>query len=294
MPVKTKHRKAHHVAHKKEKRSKHFLKVYAPYIPLLLIVASGIFLSNHSEIKSFNGRVMGYAVNTSDDGLLDATNQQRMAQGLKPLKYTVKLDAAAQEKANDMNARNYWSHNTPDGQQPWIFIDKVDYKYKKAAENLAYGFATSTTTVNGWMSSPGHRANILDPELEEVGFGIVNVENYQNSGPETIVVAMYAQPVEPSEKSDPLPVISTSSPANPGSVNYLQSLTAGKAPWATFIIGLVIGSIAMYLTVKHARGLRRALRTSENFVIHHPVLDVTLVALLALLAMVSINVGNIY
>jgi hypothetical protein len=44
------------------------------------------------------------------------------------------------------------------------------------------------------MNSPGHRANILNTSYQEVGFGVVNAPNYQSSGPQTIVVAMYAKP----------------------------------------------------------------------------------------------------
>jgi hypothetical protein len=50
----------------------------------------------------------------------------------------------------------------------------------------------------------------------------------------------------------------------------------------------------MYLLIKHARGLRKALRGSEKFIIKHPLFDITLVALLALAALVSQSVGTIY
>lgn len=296
MPIKTKHRKPHHVSHKKEKRTRHFMKVYAPYIPLLLIVGCGIFISGQTEFKRFNGAVKSYATNTSDDGLLEATNKQRIGQGLQPLTFNSQLDQAAQAKAEDMAAKDYWSHTTPDGREPWVFFDDVDYAYKKAAENLAYGFISSDTTVSGWMNSPGHRANILDPVLQEVGFGMANVANYQNRGQQTIVVAMYGQPATLAVANN-TPVatpITQLGSAQPQNISYIQSLTAGKAPWSSFAIGLVIGSIVMYLTVRHAHGLRRALRTSENFVIHHPVLDITLVAFAVLAFIAGQSVGSIH
>lgn len=295
MPLKTKAPR-HHVSHKKEKRTKHFLKVYAPYIPLLVIVGCGIALSSHNEITSFNGSVKSYATNTSDQGLLTETNKRRASEGLQPLTYNPLLDQAAQAKADDMKARNYWAHNTPDGREPWTFIAQANYKYLKAAENLAYGFDNSNSTLNGWMNSPGHRANVMDPELREVGFGISNVENYQNNGEETVVVAMYGQTLN-SGTAVALPVNETPitvAAAKPTNITAIQSLTQGRAAWSGFAIGILIGSIIMYLVVTHARMLRAVLRRSERFVVHHPVFDITMVALLTLAAIASQTVGTIY
>jgi hypothetical protein len=295
MPLKEKTRKAHHVAHKKEKRTHHFMKVYAPYIPLLLIIGCGIFISGHSELKRFNGSVKSYATNTTEVGLLDATNKERRAQGLQPLKLNSRLDEAAQVKAQDMSAKNYWSHVTPDGKEPWVFIDATHYSYRKAAENLAYGFNTSEATVTGWMNSPGHRANVLDPVLEEVGFGIINVANYQNHGPETIVVAMYGQPaVLATTNTAPFTPATSATPTQPQNISLIQSVTNGKASWSGFAVGIAIGAILMYLLIKHTSRLRRALRSSEKFVVSHPLLDITLVALLVLGAIVSQTIGSIY
>jgi uncharacterized protein YkwD len=296
MPVKTKIRKTHHQSHKKERRSKHFLKVYAPYIPLLLIVLSGLMLSTQKELANLTGKVESYATNTTDQGLLDETNKVREAEGLKPLRFNRTLDTAAQAKASDMSLRDYWSHTSPDGLEPWAFVDLQNYKYAKAAENLAYGFITSESTVAGWMNSPGHRANILDPNLEEVGFGIINIPNYQNKGPETLVVAMYGQPAASASNSVPLPVDGSNEVAQtePKNITYLQSVTDGKAPWSSFAVGIVMGSIIMYLGFKHAHALRRTIRQSERFVVRHPLFDVTLVALIALLAIASKNIGSIY
>lgn len=299
MPVKTKTHRPHHAAHKREKRSKHFLKVYAPYIPLLLIVATGITLSFSNELRHVSGQVKYYATNTSPQGLLEETNKRRQAEGLASLSASPALQKAAQAKAEDMKARNYWSHTTPDGKEPWSFIEAANYSYRKAAENLAYGFDNSSSTLNGWMNNPGHRANVLDSDLKEVGFGIANVPNYQDKGPETIVVAMYGQPAaleattpQPTEHSAaPKPVVAAVQPAK---VSYIQAITAGKAPWITFVSGLAIGAILTYLIVTHIRSIRRTLRSSEKFVIKHPLFDMTLVALMALLVIVSQNIGSIY
>lgn len=138
--------------------------------------------------------VLAYATNVSHAGLLTSTNQHRASSGLGALALNSLLNSAAQAKANDMVAKNYWSHTSPDGRQPWDFIVATGYSYSMAGENLAYGALTSESTVQAWMNSPGHRANILKPEFTQVGFGYANSPNYQDSGPQTVIVAMYAKP----------------------------------------------------------------------------------------------------
>lgn len=300
MPVKSpRASRQHHVGHKKERRTKQFLKVYAPYIPLLVIVSTGIIAASHSNAAHFPGQVKSYATNVSDAGLLEETNKRRAGEGLQPLTLNTKLDHAAQLKAQDMKDKNYWAHTAPNGREPWDFIVDQQYSYKKAAENLAFGFDNSRSTLNGWMNSPGHRANVMDPDLKEVGFGIMNASNYQSKGEETIVVAMYGTPAdgitEPAvQPTQTQPSPTNSAPQQAKQISYIQSLTNGTAPWIGFAIGIIMGTIATYLTVKHMRGIRRAFATSEQFVIHHPLFDTTLIALLVLLLIISQTVGSIY
>lgn len=173
------------------KPSKHYAKTYWPYLPMMLIVLCGLILNATWHTGK---AVLGYATNVSPYGLLDDTNIQRSANGESALTLNSKLSAAAQAKANDMVARNYWSHTTPDGQEPWVFISNAGYTYVAAGENLAYGFDNSSATVAGWMNSPTHRANILNTSYQEVGFGIANSSNFVGDGEETVVVAMYGQP----------------------------------------------------------------------------------------------------
>lgn len=306
MPVKTKSRRAFHKGHHREKHTKRFIKAYAPYLPLVLIVGFGLFLSTTSDFKRLRTNVLSYATSMSDDGLLSATNEARAADGLSALKHNEALDKAAQAKAEDMAARDYWAHNTPDGKEPWVFVQNAGYKYYKAAENLAYGFDTSRTAVSGWMNSPSHRANVLDKELVEVGFGIANVPNFQGKGPQTIIVAMYGQAAAPAaalktdSNSVPLtstnPVLpsTTSKPAEEKKISYAQTLTGGVAPWISLVTGVLIGLIIMYLSLKHARNVRRVFKDGERFIMHHPLLDTTLVALLALATVVAQTAGTIH
>ena len=184
------HHKRRHGQH--HKRSSDYSKPYLPYLPLAIIVGLGVLVNSFWGVVQ--QAVLGYATNTSVSSLVEETNTQRTGAGLPALSLNNKLNQAAQAKAEDMAARNYWSHNTPEGNPPWMFFSNAGYDYKAAGENLAYGFDTSNTTVVAWMNSPGHRANIMNTTYTEVGFGIVNVENYQDTGPQTVVVAMYGTP----------------------------------------------------------------------------------------------------
>lgn len=184
-PVQKKRGADHH------RKSKDYHKAYWPYLPILSIIVVGVVLNTFWMSRG----VLNYAVDTNVSGLLTSTNQERSANGLGALALNNALSEAASAKALDMVTRNYWSHNTPDGEEPWVFVSAAGYEYKTAGENLAYGFATSSDTVAAWMNSPGHRANILNTTYTEVGFGTANSANYQDHGNQTIVVAFYASPM---------------------------------------------------------------------------------------------------
>lgn len=295
MPLKTNKKRSHHKAPKKEKRSKTFLKVYSPYIPLLLIVGSGLFLTIKLETSKADGQVKSYAIDMTDNGLLSASNDFRAQSGLPSLSLNSQLDKAAQAKAEDMAKKDYWSHDSPQGLKPWDFIPNDEYKYLKAGENLAYGFITSRSAVLGWMNSAKHKEIMMDKDFSDVGFGIVNIPSYQGKGAQTVVVAMYGQPAAlaaASQSSSSAPVIKPAE--KPEKISYLQSLTGGKAPWSSFAAGFIIGSILVYLFIKNAIPIKRALVRGENFVVHHPIFDITLVALAALATIVSQTVGIIH
>lgn len=162
------------------------MKAYWPYLPIIAIISFGFMLN--TWVGTLHRNVLSYATDITATSLLSATNSQRSANGLGGLTQSGTLAQAAQAKAADMAANNYWAHTSPAGKTPWTFIDATGYSYESAGENLAYGFATSNDTITGWMNSPGHRANMLNTKYTEVGFGIINVENYQDNGNQTAVV----------------------------------------------------------------------------------------------------------
>ena len=99
-------------------------------------------------------------------------NQERIAHGLRPLQINVELSLAANDRVQDMFARHYFAHVAPDGTEPFAWMEKRGYNYHEAGENLAVGYRSAASIVQGWMSSPGHRANILGTAFEDVGVAI--------------------------------------------------------------------------------------------------------------------------
>lgn len=98
-------------------------------------------------------------------------NQQRRAAGLPALTRGERLMRMAQVRAEEL-ARNF-SHTRPDGRGPFTVLDDDTYQYTVAAENIASGQGTPEKVMNSWMSSKGHRANILSKSMSKIGVGVV-------------------------------------------------------------------------------------------------------------------------
>ncbi len=116
--------------------------------------------------------------------VIDLVNVERREEGLPPHDYNAELALAAYDHAVDMSVNDYFSHASQDGRRFTDRIQAAGYDAFPRAENIARGYATPEDVMVGWMNSPGHRANILDPESNELGVGFYEVGNYwvQNFG----------------------------------------------------------------------------------------------------------------
>lgn len=106
------------------------------------------------------------------EGVLDAVNENRASYGLAPLTLSEDLCEDADIRAEEIVS--LFSHTRPDGSSCFTVIDG---SYRRVAENIAAGAATPEDVVEQWMNSPGHRANILDPQLRELGVGYCHAPN---------------------------------------------------------------------------------------------------------------------
>lgn len=334
-------------SHKTKPRNvnkKTFERVYWPYIPIVLAVSVLLVLTSSAgalkgAVHHPFGKVLSYSTSMSIGGLLADTNVQRSANGVGSLSLNSKLDAAAQANADDMAARDYWSHYTPDGDPPWVWVVNQGYSYQKLGQNLATGFSSEQTTIDGWMASAPHRENLLDPSFTEVGFGYANVPDYTaaGGGPQTVVVAFYGNPqVLAASTTAPAPAASTpvasttptqttpaaSQPAAPAAdtpaassdkkqpattktpaKNIVASAStsnlslavpsAGWAPTAAKLSIVLALSIFLWWANRHIRALHRFLLKGERYALGHPLTDLGMLMIGALLFILSQTAGLI-
>lgn len=170
-----------------------------------LLILEGAFLAQ----AVLFGRGSGFLALVLPNTLVDETNQDRVAANLAPLAENPILTAAAQQKANDMAAKGYFSHTSPEGLTPWHWFQKVGYAYTYAGENLAVNFSDSNDVTNAWMRSPDHRANILNPNYTQIGIATAP-GNYQGA-PTVFVVQLFGRPAVP--KPAPIPPVAAATPA---------------------------------------------------------------------------------
>ncbi len=107
-----------------------------------------------------------------DQRILELVNQERSKQNLKPLILVQELDTAADGHSNRMASGDFFSHTDPkDGSSAGNRIEKNNYQWKTWGENIAAGYSSPESVMQGWMNSSGHRANILNPNFTHLGVG---------------------------------------------------------------------------------------------------------------------------
>lgn len=102
-----------------------------------------------------------------------AVNEQRTRQGLPALRADMKLNAVARSFAADMSRRGYFSHESPEGATMLTRFKAAGVSYGWAGENIARGQQDVSEVMTSWMTSSGHRANILGSHFRRIGLGHV-------------------------------------------------------------------------------------------------------------------------
>lgn len=119
---------------------------------------------------------------SSDEALekqiLELTNAERKKRGLDELVWNEELAALARAHSADMAKRGFFNHENPDGKTPFDRMKEAKIKYTAAAENIAAGQASPENAMEAWMNSDGHRENILNPGLKELGVGLARGGEY--------------------------------------------------------------------------------------------------------------------
>ncbi|KKW26617.1 MAG: hypothetical protein UY70_C0021G0017 [Candidatus Kaiserbacteria bacterium GW2011_GWB1_52_6] len=124
--------------------------------------------------------------------LVDLANIDRVQGNLGTLKMNPVLVAAAQAKANDMAAKGYFAHTSPEGINSWYWFKQAGYAFEYAGENLAVDFSDSGDVNAAWMGSVSHRENIMNGHYTEIG--IATAAGYYLGHPTIFVVQEFGSP----------------------------------------------------------------------------------------------------
>ena len=120
----------------------------------------------------------GYSGNTPGMRILELVNQARATprtcgnsrlNAARPVRWNDSLAEASRLHAEDMARYGYFSHNGRDGSEPWNRIERAGYRYRSMGENIAAGQRSPEDAVAGWISSPSHCANLMNPVFTEMG-----------------------------------------------------------------------------------------------------------------------------
>jgi uncharacterized protein YkwD len=120
------------------------------------------------------------ALTSFDYGVLSQLNHVRAEHGLVPLHLNLRLSESANEHSREMGADGYFAHASFDGTTYWKRIEQwypwSGYQVWSVGENLLWSSPdlSPATALRLWMSSPEHRANILNPNWREIGIAAVH------------------------------------------------------------------------------------------------------------------------
>ena len=161
--------------------------------------------------------------------LVDLANGDRSANAVGGLTPSPVLVRVAQAKANDMAAKSYFAHTSPEGKDPWYWFKQEGYAFIYAGENLAVDFSDSAMVESAWMNSPEHRANLLDGRYTEIG--IATAQGTFEGHPTTFVVQVFGTPA-------PAPVaVAVTQASVPVAPTELATATAPPPPPRPVVAG---------------------------------------------------------
>lgn len=90
------------------------------------------------------------------------------------LRVSRQLNEAASEHARDMAHNTYFEHRGSDGSEPRDRVRRAGYRSRLTGENIALGPESAEEVVTGWLDSPGHCANIMDPRFQDIGIALAS------------------------------------------------------------------------------------------------------------------------
>ena len=110
----------------------------------------------------------------AEQRIVELVNAERTSRGLRPVAAQSELARAAEIHGLDQRNRSCHNltHTGSDGSNMVDRVNRTGYQWSRLAENIACGYANAASVMNGWMNSSGHRRNILNPDLAQVGVSL--------------------------------------------------------------------------------------------------------------------------
>jgi hypothetical protein len=145
--------------------------------------------SYHLWSNAVRGRPDAFLKDYQEGGCEFSTFTVQEQAGVGRMGLSVPLSRVALAHSEDLDATGTWSHESSDGTSMVARIQAAYGEGKPFAENLARGFDSARAAVaQGWMCSPGHRKNLMDPRWDEVGHGVVGRLATQDLGRGSVAV----------------------------------------------------------------------------------------------------------
>ena len=143
-----------------------------------LALLTAIAMSSAASADAIVGRDSSASVRARVIDLVNAARSKPRRCGSErfasapPLMESRKLNEAAADHARDMVKKKFFDHRGSDGSQPKDRVLRTGYKSRLTGENIAMGPESAEEVVEGWLDSPGHCANMMDPRFQDIGVGL--------------------------------------------------------------------------------------------------------------------------
>ena len=152
------------------------------FVLLFAVVLAAVALTAPASARNEGPTSASSGVSALEAAVLSNVNQIRAQHGLRALKFSNRLSAAANQQSESMGAKGFFGHNSADGSAFWKRIRRYytdrNYRYWSVGENLLWSSpdVDATQALDLWMKSPEHRANLLSKKWREIGLSAVHVQ----------------------------------------------------------------------------------------------------------------------
>ena len=152
------------------------------FVLLFAVVLAAVSLTAPASARNDGPISASSGVSALEAAVLSNVNQIRAQHGLRALKLSNRLSAAANQQSESMGAKGFFGHNSADGTAFWKRIRRYytdrNYRYWSVGENLLWSSpdVDAAQALDMWMKSPEHRANLLSKRWREIGLSALHVQ----------------------------------------------------------------------------------------------------------------------